>query len=198
MSEKVKIEVRLKNFLIIMRDEAQVWSQGRSWLLRLPIMIWFAYVFYKHLNSPTYGSLLAPANLGIHELGHFLFAPLGQFIGILGGTMAQLVIPVAVMVNFYHQGDFFSIALCFGWIGTNLFNIATYVADARALELPLVSPFGVENVIHDWNYLLGKMKLLQYDTTIAAMLRFAGSVSMVICLVGGFWILWQMKKNRIT
>lgn len=193
-----KMTLKLKNFMLTMRDEAQIWSQGRSWMARLPLMIWFCYVFYRHLNSPTYGSILAPANLGIHELGHFLFSPLGEFLGILGGTMLQLAAPVILMVNFYHQGDFFAITLCFGWLSTNLFNVATYVADASLMILPLVSPFGVENVIHDWNYLLGKMGLLQFDTAIAAMLRFEAAISMLICLVAGFWVLWQMKKNRIS
>jgi len=193
-----KLILRLKNFLLMMRDEAQVWSQGRSWAVRLPLMIWFSYVFYRHLNSPTYGSILAPVNLGVHELGHFLFSPLGEFVGILGGTALQLAAPVILMVNFYHQGDFFAITLCFGWLSTNLFNVATYLADARLMSLPLVSPFGVENVIHDWNYLLDKMRLLQYDTAIASMLRFDAVISMLICLVAGFWVLWQMKKNRIS
>lgn len=193
-----KIILKLKNFLLTMRDEAQIWSQGRSWLVRLPLMIWFSYVFFRHLNSYTYGSILAPANLGIHELGHFLFSPLGQFLGILGGTILQLAAPIILMVNFYNQGDFFAITLCFGWLSTNLFNVATYVADARLMNLPLVSPFGVENVIHDWNYLLGKMGLLQYDTTIAFLLRCAAVISMLACLLAGFWVLWQMKRNRIS
>jgi len=193
-----KIILRLKNFALIMRDEAQIWSQGRNWLVRLPLMVWFSYVFFKHLDSPVYGSILAPANLGVHELGHFLFSPLGEFLGILGGTILQLAAPVVLMVNFYHQGDFFAITLCFGWLSTSLFNAATYVADARLMNLPLVSPFGVENVIHDWNYLLGKMRLSQYDTSIAFILRCAAGISMLICLLAGFWILWQMKKNRIS
>lgn len=190
--------LRLKNFLLFMRDEAVVWCQGRNWLVRLPLLIWFTYVFFKHWNNPTYGSILAPANLGIHELGHFLLSPLGTFMGILGGTILQLLVPVIIMINFYHQGDFFAIALCFGWLSTNFFNVATYVADARLMSLPLVSPFGIENVIHDWNYILGKMGLLQYDTAIAFLFRYSAAISMLICLTAGSWLLWQMKRGRIS
>jgi hypothetical protein len=188
-----KIYFRLKNFMLFMRDEAEIWCQGRSWLVRLPLLIWFIYVLFKHWDNR---SILAPANLGIHELGHFVLSPLGTFIGILGGTLFQLLIPVGLMINFYQQGDFFAIALCFGWLSTNLFDIAAYVADARSMSLPLVSPFGVENVIHDWNYLLGKMGLLQYDATIAFILRCSATISMLICLIAGFWLLWQMSQRR--
>jgi hypothetical protein len=47
-------------------------------------------------------------------------------------------------------------------VGQNCGHIAYYVADARAMALPLVG--GGE---HDWNYLLGELGLLQRDQAIA-------------------------------
>jgi len=171
------------------------WCRGKNWLLRLPFLIWFTVVLIRHLSDPTYYSILKPLNLGIHELGHLVFSPFGIFLSVLGGTLFQLLIPILSVFNFFRQRDYFSITLCFGWLSTNLFGIARYVGDARSMSLPLVSPFGGATVKHDWNYLLSKMHLLEFDSIIAFLLRGVAVFSMAICLSTGSWILWQMKKK---
>lgn len=119
----------------------------------------------------------------------------GQFIGIAGGTILQCLMPFIGVVNFYRQRDFFAITLCFGWLSTNLFDVARYVADARSMELPLVMLFGNENVIHDWNYLLGKLGILQFDTGIAFFIKILAVLSMLACLFCGGRLIWLMKKS---
>ena len=51
--------------------------------------------------------------------------------------------------------DYFGVAVAGGWEALSAIELSRYVADARALELDLVS-FG-ESAIHDWNYLLGRL-----------------------------------------
>ena len=58
---------------------------------------------------------------------------------------------------FSRQPDWFALPICGAWLATNLYNVATYLGDARAMELPLVTVGDAEAVIHDWNYLLGAM-----------------------------------------
>ena len=52
------------------------------------------------------------------------------------------------------------------WVAQNLWNVAVYVQDARAEELPLVG--GGE---HDWSYLLGRLGLLNQDHRIGEGIR---------------------------
>ena len=144
---------------------------------------------------PSYSSLISPLTLGIHELGHLALSFFGEFFGILGGTLFQVLAPILGLINFYRQEDFFALILCFGWLSTSLFDMAKYVADARAMNLPLVSPFGSDNVIHDWNYLFTRMGLLENDASIAFIVKCLATAAMLICLMGGFWLLWQMKKS---
>lgn len=42
-------------------------------------------------------------NLGIHELGHMLFRPAGEFLCIAGGTILQLLIPIISVFMFVRQ-----------------------------------------------------------------------------------------------
>ncbi len=176
-------------------EESLDWCKGRIWYLRLAVLIFFGYIFISHLSSSSYQSIFKPLNLGVHELGHYLFAFLGRFMEMSGGAITQCLAPVVSMIMFFRlQRDFFAIAFCFGWLATNFFDVAVYAADARLMQLPLVRPGGGE-VIHDWNYLLGRMGMLEWDGAIAFLFNAGGVVSMLICLVGGGWLVWNMMKR---
>jgi hypothetical protein len=175
-------------------QEVLRWTQEKRWWgWRLPFLLFFTYILVRHLGSPDYQSIFKGLNLGIHELGHFVFGLLGEFMGVVGGTFLQCLVPIGSMAMFLRQRDFFAIAVCFGWLSTNLFDVATYAGDARTMELPLVSP-GAWDVIHDWNYLLGRMGLLKADQTIAFLFRAGGVLTMLVCLAAGGWLLWKMAR----
>jgi hypothetical protein len=74
------------------------------------------------------------------------------------------------------------------WFFENWFNIARYMADARSLQLPLVG--GGD---HDWNTILNRWNLLQFDTRIAAALKVAGWLG--ITAVCG-WVVWRAWQDR--
>lgn len=171
------------------------WCKEQKWpLWRLPFLIWFGIVLVRHLGDPEYGSLLAPLNLGIHEFGHLIFMPLGEPWVTAGGTITQTLVPFYGVYNFWVQRDYFSAVLCFGWLSTNFFNIATYAGDARAMVLPLVTPFGSGDgaASHDWNNMLGAAGWLEADQFIAFLFRAAAVISMLFCLGAGAWMLWLM------
>lgn len=178
-------------------SDANDWCVGRKWLLRLLLLIFFAYIFIRLISNPDYQSIFKPINLAIHELGHFIFGVFGEFLGIAGGSILQCLVPIISMFMFYFQRDYFAIASSFGWLSTNLYEVATYIADARALELPLVSPFAGNEIIHDWNYLLEHTGLLLYDTKIAFIVRTFGFFSMLLCLTFGAWLIYNMFRSNL-
>ena len=92
----------------------------------------------------------------------------GQFIGSLGGTLGQLLVPVICGIALLRRHDTFGASVCLWWFGENFLDIAPYMADARAGELPLLggnygksSPYG----FHDWEFILGETGLLAWDKT---------------------------------
>ena len=167
--------------------------RGRNWAIRLPLLIYFALVFRKHLDNPFYTSLVGGLNLGIHELGHFLWAPFGELWAVLGGSLTQCLVPVLVAYLFYRQRDFFAISVAACWLATNLFGVATYAADGLTQQLPLVSPGGVDPE-HDWGYLLTRWNKLSKAREFGEALRSAASFFMVSGLVVGGWLLWRMRR----
>jgi hypothetical protein len=66
------------------------------------------------------------------------------------------------------------------------------MADARAMVLPLVTTGDSDFVEHDWNTIFSSLGVLQYDTTIAAVVRTLGWCGMLAC-VG-----WLAARARTT
>ncbi len=176
--------------------EASEWAEGKFGPLRLLLWLFLLYILLRHLMDPMYQSIFKPLNLGIHELGHIIFSPLGQFLMIAGGTIAQCLVPLISFFMFLKQRDFFAITVSFCWMGTNLFSVGGYMADARKMELPLVTPFRGEEIIHDWNYLFGKLGLLNSDTALGGFVRVLAIMNMVIGLGFGAWLLLKMFKKK--
>lgn len=108
-------------------------------------------------------------DLPIHETGHLVFAWGGDVLAALGGTILQLLLPLAFVAYFWRRRDRHAASVALWWVGQNFWNVARYVADARAQELPLVG--GGE---HDWAFLLAEWDLLARDQVIARDLRFIG------------------------
>jgi len=159
----------------------------------------------RHLGSDeSYRSLFDSLNFGVHELGHELFQPLGEWLHTAGGTVTQLAAPLFGLVMFHRQRDWFAVSIALAWLATNLFGIAVYMGDARARELPLASPHtGVMSggdargvIGHDWEYLLGHAHVLHLDTVLAGLVHTAAVVTMALGLGFGAWLLAHMLRPR--
>jgi hypothetical protein len=174
--------------------DARDWADGRMWLVRLPLLLFLAYVLVRHLADPSYQSVLKPLNLGIHELGHYVFRPFGAFLCSAGGSILQCLVPLIGVALFRRQRDYFAIAFAFGWLATNLYEVAAYVGDARARVLPLVTPGGGP-ARHDWHFLLGDLGLLEWDGALETLLRVVATCVMLAAIAFGGWLLWRISRT---
>ena len=136
------------------------------------------------LRTPDSFRLLDNVDLAIHETGHLVFAPFGEFVAVFGGTLFQLLVPAVFVGSFWRRGDRFAALVTLWWVAQNCWNIARYIADARAQLLPLVG--GGE---HDWAYLLDDLGLLSHDQVIASTVRGVGALLLVISVAGAFVVL---------
>jgi hypothetical protein len=175
-------------------ESARRWATGRSWHWRALIIAYLIYAAFRSLSDPGYSSIFSGITLAFHEMGHIVFAPLGEVPMIAGGSVTQLAIPtIAALLLVWRQGDYFGFAVCGAWLGFSALILARYIGDARALELPLVS-LGPE-AEHDWWYLLSRMDWLRYDTRIAGLLQGLGSVILIVSIVFAAWLCWVMARG---
>lgn len=128
-----------------------------------------AYIAFFALRGDGWVPLLDSANLAVHEGGHPLVGLFSTRLAVYGGTFAQLFFPAACMFEFWRRREALSCGICGIWLGQSLLNVARYMADARAMQLPIVG-FG-ESVLHDWNLILSRWGLLRYDVILANGLR---------------------------
>ena len=183
-----------RNTGMSLEEEIRHWCRGRWWWTRIPILLLFGYFFANLVLDPTYNTVFKPLDLGIHELGHIIFHPFGMFMELLGGSLTQCLVPLISIPMFYRQRDFFAIAFCFGWLGLNLYEVGTYIADARAQAIVLVSPFGADP-LHDWNYILTQLGRLDQDVQIGNLVRTVGAVCILFFLMMGSWLVWLMMTQ---
>lgn len=140
------------------------WTAVSARGLGLVIMLVLGWqVAARGITSAAPGFLLAildGANFVFHEGGHILFLFLGQFIHALGGSLTQVAIPIACAIHFWRHRQPAAAPAALFWAGESVTQVAIYVADGRAMSLPL---HGGPGVIHDWNYLLTRMGLVEWS-----------------------------------
>jgi hypothetical protein len=136
--------------------------------------------------------ILDSFNLVVHEFGHPFFGVLGEEPMIWGGTLAQLLLPLSIAVVFWYQRSALSLAFAGVWFFENFLNVARYMADARAQELPLIG--GGE---HDWLNIFSRHGLLESDTAIASVVRTAGWIGMVSCMAFALTAWYLQRPGRL-
>lgn len=160
------------------------WAVG-AWLA---FFVWFlTYAFSKHggflfIDTP---------NMVVHEGGHALFGWFGETLGLWGGTILQWLVPLLLTIYFFHQRQVAGFVFCLFFFFENWIYTATYMADARAMQLPLVTLGDPEFAKHDWNTIFTNLGVLQYDTLIAGIVRFLGWCGM---LASTAWLANRLRK----
>lgn len=139
------------------------------------------------LRTPETFRLIDNVDLAIHETGHLVFAPFGEFMTALGGSLFQLIMPAVFVAAFWRRGDRFAAYVTMWWVAQSSWNLSRYIGDAQAQALPLVG--GGE---HDWAYLLGSLGWLSKDAVIAGAVRSAGVLVFILGMLGA----WMTAGNR--
>ena len=156
---------------------------------RVVFLVLVAIYAAARLRNAEYWDPLDDLNLAVHEAGHLVFSAFGETLTILGGSAFQIMVPAAFVAYFARTRQRYAASVTMAWVGVNLLNVARYIDDARAQELPLL---GGEDTIHDWWYLLINWDLLPRDTVIARWVHFFGVVAFLTALLGG----WMTLKSR--
>jgi hypothetical protein len=151
---------------------------------RLAIVGLVGLYFLEVAWHPERWRMLDGVDLLIHEAGHPIFAILGEFMGFAGGTLMQLLIPGAFVFHFLREGKPFHAVLILFWLGQSLLNVSVYAADAQEMELPL---FGAGERIHDWNWMLDTLNLLEATPFVAGCFRLIGTGVILTALFLGLY-----------
>lgn len=134
--------------------------------------------------------LVGDIDTAIHEFGHVLFAPLGETMTILGGSVTQILFPLVFTAYFVRgRRDLHAATVCLWWSAMNVLSVSIYAADARARELMLLSgATGQDDDSgHDFYNLFSRWGVLRHDTVYAAGLRRLAFMMFLASIGLGLW-----------
>ena len=173
-------------------DDADRWTRfGPCW--RLLLLLWLGWTGWHYLTDPDYWSIFSGIIFGSHEFGHLFFAFMGHFMGVAGGSLMQLLVPIGTGGLLLARRDYFGASVAGCWLSFSLSNLAVYVGDAVAQELPLVS-FSPDGGEHDWFYLLDHFNALGYDLRLALIIRRIALLVLAVSFLSGAW--WTLRARR--
>jgi len=190
--------VALRDLIDDLRDDLDAWIDEREdWIARGLLLAYLAYAFVRHVFDPLYRSWFAAITLAFHEMGHIVFIPLGRTMTILGGSIMQLVVPLAAAIYLLKkQRDWFGFVVCLAWLSFSMFDLATYIGDAARMELPLVGLGGGYH--HDWSTLLNEWRIVDHCDAIALAVRIAAGALGLASLALGAYIVQRVARRRLA
>jgi len=172
-----------------------LFARAALWLALLVWGGWFILTDHRLLVGglpPINYSIMHSIDLVFHEAGHAIFRILGSFLGILGGSLMQLLVPgVALYALLIRQRDPFGASVAMWWLAQSIQDLAPYIYDARRQGMQLLGGgTGRDRPgAHDWNNLLNRMGLLEADHSLAWMVNALGVVIMAAALLWGALLL---------
>lgn len=174
---------------------------GRCATLAL-ILAWnWSLVGYDYRSAEINGSFMHNIIIPIHEAGHVLLSPFGQFMMMLGGSLFQLALPVALCIAFMRiNRDNFGAALCLCWASISLVELSAYIYDSLHPEMVLIGGYTGEDGPHDWIYLLNAVGQLHNARHWGAFTHFLGSLlafSALAWAAAVLWRQWMSQKNFV-
>jgi hypothetical protein len=171
------------------------------WWLRAALLLGFAVwglllVRLDYRDGAIGSSFIHAPLLVFHEAGHVVFAFLGHWTMVLGGTLGQLLMPLVLAgALLLKNRDPFGASVGLWLVGVSLLDVAPYMYDALHPQLMLLSGATGEEGGHDWIYLFTSMGLLPRAQAIGAAVHKLGALLVLASLAWGAAVLWRQHAR---
>lgn len=144
------------------------------------------------MTTPEQWRVIHAIDLIFHEAGHTIFSLFGWTMMVLGGSLFQIIVPMALVAYFVRDGKLFSASVMTYWAAISTANVAAYAGDALVMKLPLITG---DPDTHDWNTLLWRYGLLRHTDLIADCI-FGMAVALLVAGLGlAVWGLVRKEEN---
>jgi hypothetical protein len=174
---------------------------GQSLVLVVMVVWGIRLIAYPVMTARIMESFFHEVDLPIHEFGHVLFRPFGDWMMYLGGSLFQCLLPALIGVAFIlKMRNPFGAAFCLWWTAENVLDVAPYIYDAKLMALPLVGEWNDEvaemHVLrHDWHNILLPFHAVDSAWALGNAAHLLGVVLMALSWIwAGAW-LWQARQR---
>ena len=197
--------LRLWDRLMELPEQSDPLRLGGQALVLAVMVVWgVRLIAYPVITAGIMESFFHEVDLPIHEAGHVLFRPFGQWMMYLGGSLFQCLLPALIGVGFiWKMRNPFGAAFCLWWTAENVLDVAPYIYDAKLMALPLVGEWNDEvaemHVLrHDWHNILLPFSAVDSAWALGNAAHFIGAALMALSwLWAGAWLwkAWQQSKG---
>ena len=189
-----------QRFVFFVEPKVNPFFFGGRILIFLIFFIWgWKFILSSLATNDVGNSFFHLVNLPFHEAGHLFFGLFGRWIGSLGGTLGQLLVPIVCLLAFLIKSkNPFGGSVSLWWLGENFMDIAPYVNDARKQELMLlggVTGKEADYGYHDWEFILNEIGLLRYDHTLARLAHDFGILLILLSFAWAGYLLYKQYRN---
>lgn len=142
-------------------------------------------------------SLMHSPMVPIHEFGHILFMPFGEFMHLLGGSLLQAGLPLIFGGIFLvRKRDPFAAAVMLWWSAVAVMDIAPYMYDAQMPQHILLTGRTGDTGAHDFIDVLGDLGLLHRAQTVGYVAHRLGVILLVASFAWGAAMVWMQYRRR--
>lgn len=168
-----------------------------TWLGRIALLVvvvaWGMRVVFGRMTEPP--SVLHLTVILFHEAGHVFFAPFGEVLRVAGGTLGQLLVPLACAVALHRRGDNFGAAIASAWLALSLVDASIYAYDAADPVLPLIGGGTGADSFHDFVFLFERFGQLAHARGWAVCMKVVGALALLLSLVWAAALLFLQSER---
>lgn len=188
----------IRQLLFVVPEEVSpVAVYGRAALLAVLVVYGVHLAALDILEAEIWGSLLHYPAVPIHEFGHVLFMPFGEFLHLLGGSLFQVGLPLVFGgILLLKNLDPFAASVMLWWSGVELMDVAPYVYDAYRPRHILLTGRTGDTGAHDFIDVLGDLGVLNRAQGIGYGVHHVGALMMGAALAWGAYVVWRQFDAR--
>jgi hypothetical protein len=196
--------LRLYDRLMELPEQLDAARLGAQALVLLLMVVWgMQLIADKVMTAQIMYSFWHLVDLPIHEFGHVLFRPFGEWMMYLGGSLFQCLLPAVIGIAFiWRMRNPFAAAFCLWWTAENILDVAPYIYDAKLMALPLVGEWNDEvaemHVLrHDWHNILLPFHAVDSAWMLGNAAHAFGAILMVLSWAWAatwLWKAWQQSR----
>jgi hypothetical protein len=116
------------------------------------VSLWGWFGFIKGAEVPVLQFL----DIAVHEIGHQVFAPLGEVTMLMMGSGSEMLFPllIGLVVFGLWKRDLIACGICWAWAAGAFADASRYMADATQGQLALLGGTGPD-AMGDWERIFG-------------------------------------------
>ena len=179
--------------------------KGKKWFAYLPLWLFGVYLFVNLLQFdpnkplPFVISIAQSFDFFLHETAHIATAFLPAVLTASAGSLSEILLGALLVLFAFRSRYYFTVLICSMWFLLACQSAGTYMADARAQKLALVSLgtalSGSDTAIHDWHFVFGKLHILPLDVFIGDSVRTIGILVGLAALIFTAWLMYKMADQ---